>query len=133
MPTNSPQAAIIVAGNLPDIADCSGRLKRFGSKPITLASQTNGDFIALMDLPPGFMPAFWMITSDTSLGSSTLAIGIAGTTAKYRAAATFTATDTPTPFGKAAAMGVKLAAKESIIATIGGANLPASGTMIIEA
>jgi len=76
-----------------------------------------------------------VITSTVSLGSSTVAVGITGTTGKYRAGAVFTAVDTPTMFGPAAQIGAvdpALTAEESVFVTIGAASLPASGTLVID-
>jgi hypothetical protein len=100
---------------------------------ITLASQASGDTIVLADIPAGLVPAYGVLNADTSLGTATLSIGNASTPAKYRAAATFTATDTPTPFGKAGAVDdAALTASERVIATIGTAALPASGILVID-
>jgi hypothetical protein len=98
---------------------------------ITLASQTTSDTIvvALPNIGDSFL--YGVITTDTSLGSSTVAIGITGTTAKYKAAATFTATDTPTLFGKAGAQ-TKLTGTETIFITIGAATFPSSGTLVVD-
>jgi len=104
---------------------------------ITLASQPAADFIRLFRLPAGVYPLRGIIQSTVSLGTSTVAIGISGTTGKYRAAATFTAVDTPTPFGVTGAnitsgLPVPLATSEEIIATVAVAALPASGTLLID-
>jgi hypothetical protein len=98
---------------------------------ITLASQTTSDtiVIGLPNIGDSFL--YGVITTDTSLGSSTVAIGITGTTAKYKAAATFTATDTPTLFGKASAL-TKLTAAETIFISIGAATFPSSGTLVVD-
>jgi hypothetical protein len=58
-----------------------------------------------------------------------VAIGIAGTTGKYRAAAVFTATDTPTLFGVTSGLLAPLTAEEIVIITIAAASLPASGNL----
>jgi hypothetical protein len=79
--------------------------------------------------------AFGVITASATLGSSTLAIGISGTTGKYRAAATFTTADTPTMFGPAtevAASDAGLSAEQTVIGTIASAALPASGTLVVD-
>lgn len=98
---------------------------------IALASQTTSDtiVIGLPNIGDSFL--YGVITTDTSLGSSTVAIGVTGTTAKYKAAATFTATDTPTVFGKASAL-TKLTAAETIFITIGAATFPSSGTLVVD-
>lgn len=83
-------------------------------------------------LPKGARFLGALFTLDTSSGSATLALGITGTPAKYKAAAALTATDTPTWFGKAAAMGALLTAAEQLILTTASASLPSSGTLVIE-
>ena len=110
------------------------RLKRLRAT-FTLATQTTSDTLVVGNLPVGATFAFGVIVSSVSLGSSTLAIGITGTTNKYRAAAVFTAVDTPTLFGPASVIGAAdpaLAADEQVFATIAGASLPASGTIVID-
>lgn len=99
---------------------------------ITLASQTTSDTIVLAYPTVGETFLYGVLTTDTSLGSSQVSIGIAGTTAKYKALGTFTATDTPTFFGKAAAQSAKLTADETVFMTIGTANLPSSGTLVVD-
>lgn len=109
-----------------------GNLRRYRAT-ITLASQTTSDTIVCAVVPQGESFAFGVISTDTSLGSSTVAIGITGTVAKYKAAATFTATDTPTFFGKTAQAGnVALTADETIFITIAAATMPASGTLVVD-
>ena len=99
---------------------------------ITLASQTTSDTIVVAYPSTGETFLHGVITTDTSLGSSTVAIGVTGTTGKYRAAATFTATNTPTLFGVGAAQASKLTSDETVFITIGAASLPASGTLIVD-
>lgn len=110
------------------------RLKRMRAT-ITLAAQATTDTLVLANLPAGATFAFGILNSTVSLSTSTLAIGIAGTTGKYRAAATFTATDTPTMFGTAAQAGAAdpaLSAEEQVIGTIAVAALPGSGTLVVD-
>jgi hypothetical protein len=112
----------------------NGRMKRLRAS-FTLATQTTSDTLVIGNLPAGAVFAFGHLVSSVSLGSSTLAIGIAGTTGKYRAAAVFTAVDTPTPFGVAtqvAQSDAGLSADEQVFATIAAASLPASGTLVID-
>ena len=121
-------------GYKPRASVYGGRLKRLRAT-VTLASQATTDTLQLGNLPAGSVFAFGVLNSDTSLGSSTLAIGISGTTGKYRAAATFTSTDTPTPFGKAveeAASDAGLSAEQTVIGTIASAALPSSGTLVVD-
>ena len=97
----------------------------------TLASQTTSDTLEGLKLPKGFRPMRCNIYPSATLGSSTLAIGISGTTGKYRAAAVVTTTAqgcAPVLIGTS----VKLAADEDILVTIGAASLPSSGDVIVE-
>jgi hypothetical protein len=108
------------------------RLKRLRAT-FTYASQATTDTLVVGNLPAGATFAYGVLTADTSSGSGTLAIGTAAATAKYKAAAAFTATDTPTLFGKAApVVASPLTADEQIIVTIGGAALPSSGNLAID-
>jgi hypothetical protein len=102
------------------------------SEKITLATQTTSDTIVLGVLPIGATFLYGALTSTVSLGTSTVAIGISGTTGKYRAAATFTATDTPTLFGVTSAKASKLTTAETVFITIGTASLPGSGTLHVD-
>jgi len=127
---NGIQMARIKASPIdyPDVADVGGRVRVFNEK-IALAAQATSDTIAVARLPKGARLLYGMLTTDTSLGTSTVAIGIAGSTAKYRAAAIFTTLNTPTLFGAGAGVGEPLAAEEEVIITIATAALPASGTL----
>ena len=100
----------------------------------TLATQLITDTLFITQLPAGAVFAYGVMTASVSLATSTLAIGIAGTAGKYRAAAVFTAVDTPTLFGPATILGTQtpLAASEDIIGTIAVASLPAAGTLVID-
>ena len=121
-------------GYKPRASVYGGRLKRLRAT-VTLASQATTDTLQLGNLPAGAVFAYGVLNSSVSLGSSTLAIGISGTTGKYRAAATFTSTDTPTPFGpavEAAASDAGLSAEQTVIGTIASAALPSSGTLVVD-
>lgn len=104
-----------------------------GSYTLTGTAVTTADTLNIAIQPSGATFQWGMIAAGVSLGTSTVAIGIAGTTGKYRAAATFTAVDTPTPFGVASAMAVQtpLAGDERIIGTIAVASLPVSGQSLV--
>lgn len=124
----------VPVGYKPRASVYGGRLKRLRAT-VTLASQATTDILQLGNLPAGAVFAFGVITTGTSLGSSTLAIGISGATGKYRAAATFTSTDAPTMFGLAAEVAASdagLAAEQTVIGTIASAALPASGTLVVD-
>lgn len=128
--------------NLPSGVTWGGRERLF-RKVITLASQANPSTISLGRIPPGMVFIRGFLTTSASLGSSTVAIGIAGTAGKYRAAATFTATDTPTSFGIATVMSAATTGTvgsspkgtgvdEDLILTVGAAALPSSGTLVVD-
>jgi hypothetical protein len=120
-----------VPQDLPAASEVHGRLRRFKSV-VTFATQTTSDTIEVAKLPKGARVAFILITVDTSTGTSTVALGIAGSTAKYKAAGAVTTTNVPQIFGVAAALGEALTAEEIVIITIGTASLPGSGRMVIE-
>lgn len=131
--TGLTQASAVAAGVKPAASVYGGRLKRLRAS-VTLAGQLTTDTLLLGVLPAGATFAYGVINSTATLGSSTLAIGITGTTGKYRAAATFTTADTPTFFGLAAQAGAAtpLAAEETVIGTIATATLPSSGTLLVD-
>ena len=110
------------------------RLRRYRGT-ITYATQVyTTDTTVIAVVPAGSIFAFGVITTDTSSGSCTIGVGITGSTVKYKAQAAFTATETPTVFGKAAVVGLAtpLTADETIFVTYGSANAPASGTLVID-
>ena len=110
------------------------RLKRLRAT-FTYNSQTTSDTLTVGNLPAGATFAFGVLTADTSSGSTTLAIGTTASTAKYKAAAAFTTTDTPTMFGKAAVVGAAdpaLSAEEQVIVTLAAATAPSSGTLVVD-
>jgi len=108
-----------------------GRIRRFRAT-IALDSQADGDTVVLAQVPAGYAFAYGILNASATLGSSTIAVGIAGTAAKYRAAAVFTAA-APTLFGVSTAVDdAPLAAQEVVILTNTTAALPASGTLIVD-
>jgi len=110
-----------------------GRLRRYRAT-ITMASQTTSDTIVLAVVPAGSAFAYGVIAQSASVGASaTVAIGIAGATGKYRAAAVSTAVDAPVVFGITAGMGAAaLTAAETVFITIAVASLAASGTLVVD-
>lgn len=108
-----------------------GRVRRFRAT-ITLASQADGDTVVLAQVPAGYAFAYGILNASATLGTSTIAIGVAGTAAKYRAAAVFTAA-APTLFGVSTAVDdAPLTAQEVVILTNTTAALPSSGTLIVD-
>lgn len=109
----------------------NSKLKRIRAT-IQYDGQAAGDDIVLGDLPVGAVFAYGVITASATAGASaTIAIGKDGATGKYRTAATFTAANTPTLFGNAAAIDdAPLTTSERIIATIAVAALPTSADFL---
>lgn len=110
------------------VVDGNVRVKR---ATITLASQTTSDTIVIAKAMAGENFLYGAINNTVSLGTSTIAIGVAGATGKYKAAGTKTTTDTVALFGVTAAQ-TTVSSDEEIFITIGTANLPASGTLIVD-
>jgi hypothetical protein len=132
LPSNDTAGLLAVPTTALSGAVVGGRLRRFRSF-ITLASQPTTDDILLARVPAGYVFAFGVITSSVTLGTATVAVGVAGTTGKYRAAAVFTAVDTPTLFGVSSALDdAPLTASEDVLLTIGTASLPASGILVVD-
>ena len=132
--TGLTQQSAVDRAYRPKASSVGARVKRFRAT-VNLATQTTSDTILLCNLPAGSTLLFGILNATVSLGTATIAIGISGTTGKYRAAAVFTATDTPTMFGPAAQVGASdpaLSADEPVILTIGTASLPASGTLVVD-
>lgn len=96
---------------------------------VTLAAQTTADTIEVARLPKGAIPLYGVLSNTVTLGATAqIAIGITGTTGKYRAAAVKT-TVTPEVFGVSAGLGEALADEEIVFITISVASLAASGTL----
>lgn len=127
--TNAAAAAAGGAGYIPNTL--LGGKVRCAIAEFTLASDVAGVYTAPIRLPRGARVLALALNSDTSLGSTTLAVGIAGTAGKYRAAATYTSTDTLTFVALNAAIGKALAAEEQIIITTAAATAPSSGRLLI--
>ena len=110
-----------------------GRLRRHRAT-ITLAGQLTSDTIVIAIPKKGDAFAYGVLNSTVTLGASTIAIGITGTTGKYRTAATFTATNTPTLFGNNAAVAEVdgLTGDETVFITTATAALPGSGTLVVD-
>lgn len=122
----------VPVGYKPSATVYASRLRRLRAT-FTYNSQTTSDTLVVGNLPTGATFAFGVLNADTSSGSTTLAIGTSGSTAKYKAAAAFTATDTPTFFGKTAtASASPLSAEEQVIVTLAAATAPSSGTLVVD-
>lgn len=125
--TQGARMTQLAAGTTPGPGLVDGTPRCFVEE-IALASQAISDTIEVARLPKGAVPLYGVVVSSVSLGASTLEIGVSGTAAKYRAAATLAVT-TPELFGVAGGVGQALSAEEAVIVTVGTAALPASGTL----
>jgi len=108
-----------------------GRMRRYRAT-ITLASQAAG-IIAAVRVPDGSVFAYGVINTDTSLGSTTVAIGHDDDPDIYRSAATHTATNAPTMFGRNLGLQEGALSEQKVInLTTASAALPASGTLVVD-
>ena len=96
-------------------------------------AKVNGDTNSCGVIPRGHRFQSISVTSSVSLGSSTIAFGYAGSAAAFKSAAVFTAVDTPTGFGPAAARAADpFTSDTEVLMTIGAADLPSSGIIVID-
>lgn len=114
----------------------NGRVRSIrASLALAVQSANSGDTIGIGRRPKGSRYAGHRITSSVTLGTSQIAIGAVGAATKYRAAAVFTAVDTPTDVAIAARLADDpLADDEEMIITVSVANLPttAASFLVIE-
>lgn len=132
--TFSTEAALtqLLPRQYPNASIAGGRVRRYRNT-ITLTSQAIADTITCLPLPPNQPFAYGVMTTDTSLSTSTIAIGKTGSASYYKAAAVLTATNTPTLFGNAAAAAEDFATNAvTPIITVAALALPASGTLIVD-
>lgn len=130
--TYSTEAALLqlTPKQFPSAAVAQGRLKR-SRNSIVLAGQVATDTVTLLPLPIGHVFAFGILNGPT-LGSTTVAIGVAGTAGKYRADAVFTAA-TATMFGATDAENDDPSTSVvTPILTVSTATAPASGTLTVD-
>lgn len=109
-----------------------GRMRRFRAT-VPYAGQDIDDDVVLARVPAGYVFAYGVLTaSATAGGTATLAIGVAGSTGKYRAAAKFETANTPTLFGTAAAVGEATpAGVTEVKLTVAAAALPTSANFLV--
>jgi hypothetical protein len=97
---------------------------------ITLASQVSTSVIVLAQPQAGLVYIGAEVLVSVTLGSSTLAITGQTSGNTYAAAATYTASANVLPTTASLALGA-LTAQDTVIATVGAATLPSSGTCVI--
>lgn len=127
---NGTNMAKIAAGTTVPPGFANGTVRCF-AETFTYAAQAAGSTLTVGKLPKGAVPLYGALSTDTSTGSATLAVGISGTAAKYKAAGAHTTVDTPVIFGKSAALNAALTAEETIIVTTAADALPATGTLTV--
>ena len=108
-----------------------GHVRLYREK-IALSAQTVADTIIVALPSAGETFISGTLTSDVSLGTAQISVGVASSTAKYKALAVHTTVDTPVSFAKAASQSAKLTTDEIVFITIATASLPASGTLIVD-
>lgn len=97
---------------------------------VTLAAQAAGT-IGVGFIPRGSRIHRIGMNTDTSLGATTVAIGILGATAKYRVAAVFTTLNQWVWNELNAALDIQLTGDEVILLTTAAAALPGAGRLLI--
>lgn len=98
----------------------------------TIAAQGIGDVLTCQPIPIGArVIGFELLASATMGATATLAIGITGSIAKYRAAAVFTTVGQWVKFMLTGGFGTTLTAVETPILTVAAAALPGAGTLIV--
>ena len=109
-----------------------GRMRRFRAT-VPYAGQGVGHDVILARVPAGYVFAYGVLTASATAGTTaTVAIGVTGSTGKYRTAATFTAANTPTLFGNAAAVGEAApAGVTEVKLTVAEAALPTSANFLV--
>lgn len=119
-------------GSLPHVlrdAKMTGANVRSIRASVNLSETTiaSGDTLFIGTRPRGSRYLGHRITCGVSLGTTTVALGTAGATGKYRAAAAHTAVNTPTDVAIAAELAADPStADEDMIATFGTASAPTS-------
>jgi len=107
---------------------------RTASATLTYASQSAGAqaFDNPLKLPQGAQVIGGFISTSVTTGSATVALGITGSTAKYKAAAAVTATTSAAlAVPDAAVLATALTAEENVFPTTASANLPAFGKLTV--
>lgn len=99
---------------------------------LTLATQAKSKSVAFVRIPKGYTPARMRRYTDTSLGSSKIAIGYSGSSAAYLAEATFTTTNQPVEGLNVAVVAPTTSEVEVWATNSADASFPASGTFRIE-
>lgn len=110
-----------------------GRMRIFQATfdlALATVAKVDGDTNVCFRIPRGLKPLFLALNASATMGAAaTIAVGIAGTPAKYRAAAVFTAAALTWSMLSTASDNAPLTDDETVIITVGTANLPSSGIL----
>lgn len=125
----------VLDGNLQSLANGNVTAFKVRGSRFTVVSDgvtpADADTINLGYRRAGDLPLGVILSTSANLSAASLAIGIAGTAAKYKAAAALpNATSVFVPFISSALDNEPLAAREKMIGTVSGAAIPA-GTLVI--
>ena len=133
--------------SLPPVTTVGGRERVFIAN-VGLAAQASGAVIGVARFPLGAIITGITLLTDTSLGTSTIALGDTNSAALYAAATTLTNVNTPTRIGLAATHGAPITTGydcisglataapkggqyEDVVLTVAVAALPALGNLAI--
>ena len=105
-------------------------LRLYGGR-FTMAATAKSKSIAMFTWKYGDIPWAIGLLTDVSLATAQVSIGITGSTAKYKAAATYTTPNVWTFFMTEANIAMLSADEEVWIANDATATLPASGELIL--
>ncbi len=144
--TFAPNVSLLVnntAGAVQQLPDerVGGKTRNWVER-ITLAGAAIGDFIVVARIPYGSVPLDILVATDTSLGSSTVAIGDKINVSRFATAGTLTGTTAlaskilPTAVGVALTtaydyLGVASTQYEDVLLCVGVSSLPSSGTLTV--
>lgn len=119
--------------NAPPVSFVGGRVRVF-CEHFIYATQVAGSTLNLGVLPAGAVVLGFEVITDTTTGTTTIALGDGTTANRFMAATAFTVVDTPTPVGKTAnaISTAALTARTNIIGTTAVGSLPAAGNLVVQ-
>ena len=126
--------------SLPDVR--VGGKERVWIERIALGGQATTVQTMIARLPYGAVPLSFDLSTDTSLGSSTVAIGDINNASRFSAAGTYTSLNATTNAINVATKGIPLTTVydnagvttnnyEDVLITLGVSSLPSTGTLVV--
>lgn len=116
---------VIAGGDKIDNLLTGGKIRAF-TETVQYDGQAAGTIVVARIPKDCVILGFVLVASATAGASATLALGIAGSTGLFRAAATYTTANTPTLVNTAAGTGYITTAETDILLTTAVAALPTS-------